>query len=93
MLVARFDSNLYWPRRRVAVPDAVADFKLITQQLITCPHHYPVAGRVKFENIEIDASAMQLRVGGELVTTTATEFRLLDYLARRPGRVFLRPNT
>jgi len=45
---------------------------------------------LKFENIEIDASAMQLRVSGELVTTTATEFRLLDYLARHPGRVFSR---
>ena len=45
---------------------------------------------VKFENIEIDAHAMQLRVDGELVTTTATEFRLLDYLARHPGRVFSR---
>jgi two-component system phosphate regulon response regulator PhoB len=45
---------------------------------------------IKFETIEIDASAMQLRVNGELVTTTATEFRLLDYLARHPGRVFSR---
>jgi DNA-binding response OmpR family regulator len=45
---------------------------------------------VRFESIEIDASAMQLRVNGELVTTTATEFRLLDYLARHPGRVFSR---
>jgi DNA-binding response OmpR family regulator len=45
---------------------------------------------VAFEAIEIDASAMQLRVKGELVTTTATEFRLLDYLARHPGRVFSR---
>jgi DNA-binding response OmpR family regulator len=45
---------------------------------------------VKFEHIEIDASAMQVRVHGELVTTTATEFRLLDYLARHPGRVFSR---
>jgi DNA-binding response OmpR family regulator len=45
---------------------------------------------VKFEHIEIDANAMQLRVRGELVTTTATEFRLLDYLARHPGRVFSR---
>ncbi len=45
---------------------------------------------VKFENIEIDAHAMQLHVSGELVTTTATEFRLLDYLARHPGRVFSR---
>ena len=38
----------------------------------------------------IDASAMQLKVKGELTTTTATEFRLLDYLARHPGRVFSR---
>ena len=45
---------------------------------------------VKFENVEIDAHAMQLRVNGDLVTTTATEFRLLDYLARHPGRVFSR---
>jgi len=45
---------------------------------------------LKFESIEIDAGAMQLRVNGELVTTTATEFRLLDYLARHPGRVFSR---
>src|SRR5438445_12776675 len=43
---------------------------------------------VRFDNVEIDASAMQLRVNGEVVTTTATEFRLLDYLARHPGRVF-----
>ena len=45
---------------------------------------------LKFGEIEIDGSAMQLRVRGELVTTTATEFRLLDYLARHPGRVFSR---
>ncbi len=45
---------------------------------------------VKFDAIEIDANAMQLRVRGELTTTTATEFRLLDYLARHPGRVFSR---
>ena len=45
---------------------------------------------VKFDAVEIDANAMQLKVRGELVTTTATEFRLLDYLARHPGRVFSR---
>ena len=45
---------------------------------------------VKFDAIEIDGAAMQLRVNGELVTTTATEFRLLDYLARHPGRVYSR---
>ena len=45
---------------------------------------------IAFEEVVIDASAMQLKVKGELTTTTATEFRLLDYLARPPGRVFSR---
>ncbi|HEY1566886.1 MAG TPA: response regulator transcription factor [Solirubrobacteraceae bacterium] len=45
---------------------------------------------ISFEEVIIDAGAMQLKVRGELTTTTATEFRLLDYLARHPGRVFSR---
>jgi two-component system phosphate regulon response regulator PhoB len=44
----------------------------------------------KFDAIEIDANAMELKVNGELATTTATEFRLLDFLAKHPGRVFSR---
>ena len=40
---------------------------------------------ISFEEVIIDANAMQLKVRGELTTTTATEFRLLDYLARHPG--------
>jgi two-component system phosphate regulon response regulator PhoB len=43
-----------------------------------------------FEEVIIDANAMQLTVRGEVIPTTATEFRLLDYLARHPGRVFNR---
>jgi two-component system phosphate regulon response regulator PhoB len=45
---------------------------------------------ITFDDVVIDANAMQLKVRGELTTTTATEFRLLDYLARHPGRVFSR---
>ena len=45
---------------------------------------------IRFEEIIIDGSAMQLSVRGAVTTTTATEFRLLDYLARHPGRVFSR---
>jgi len=45
---------------------------------------------IRFEDVVIDANAMQLTVRGQLITTTATEFRLLDYLARHPGRVFSR---
>ncbi|ABF41991.1 two component transcriptional regulator, winged helix family [Candidatus Koribacter versatilis Ellin345] len=41
-------------------------------------------------DIVIDNGAMTLTVRGNLVTTTATEFRLLEYLARHPGRVFTR---
>jgi len=45
---------------------------------------------IRFEDVVIDANAMQLTVRGQVTTTTATEFRLLDYLARHPGRVFSR---
>lgn len=45
---------------------------------------------LRFGDVEIDGGAMQLRVRGLPVTTTATEFRLLEYLARHPGRVFSR---
>ena len=40
--------------------------------------------------IEIDPGSMTLRVRGQLITATATEFRLLDYFARHVGRVFTR---
>lgn len=45
---------------------------------------------LRIGELEIDGGAMQLRLRGESVVTTATEFRLLDYLARHPGRVFSR---
>lgn len=41
-------------------------------------------------DLEIDAAAMVIRVRGKAIATTATEFRLLDYLARHPSRVFTR---
>jgi two-component system phosphate regulon response regulator PhoB len=44
----------------------------------------------KFGQIEIDGGAMVLTVRGEPVPTTATEFRLLEFLARHSGRVFTR---
>jgi len=45
---------------------------------------------LKVGEIEIDPSAMTLMVRGQMVPTTATEFRLLDYFARHRGRVFTR---
>ena len=40
--------------------------------------------------LEIDAAAYRVRRAGEEVSLTATEFRLLLELARRPGQVFTR---
>jgi len=45
---------------------------------------------LKLGNIEIDATAMIVRVSGRAISTTTREFRLLDYLARHPARVFTR---
>src|SRR6516225_5764881 len=47
-------------------------------------------GPIRVGEVEIDPVAMTLVVGGQVVTTTATEFRLLDYFARHLGRVFTR---
>lgn len=49
-----------------------------------------VPAAIRAGDIEIDANAMTLTVRGSVVTTTATEFRLLHYLARHAGRVFTR---
>lgn len=45
---------------------------------------------LRLGEIEIDATAMIVRVKGRTVSTTTREFRLLDYLARHPARVFTR---
>jgi len=45
---------------------------------------------VKTGDLEIDNGAMSLKVRGDTVSTTATEFRLLEYFARHAGRVFTR---
>jgi len=45
---------------------------------------------IRVGEIEVDPGAMTLTVRGQRVTTTATEFRLLDHFARHLGRVFTR---
>lgn len=47
-------------------------------------------GVLEMQGLRIDSAAMQLEVRGAVVPTTTTEFRLLDYLARHPGRMFSR---
>ncbi len=46
--------------------------------------------RIEVEGLVIDSSKYQVSMKGEPVKLTATEFRLLHYLASHPGRVFSR---
>jgi len=46
--------------------------------------------KIRMGELEIDSGAMSVEVQGKPITTTATEFRLLEYLSSRPGRVFTR---
>jgi DNA-binding response OmpR family regulator len=50
----------------------------------------PLPAIVEVGEIEIDSASMTVRVRGNMITTTATEFRLLEYLARYRGRAFSR---
>jgi len=45
---------------------------------------------LRIDGISIDRDRHEVRVGGEPIELTATEFRLLEMLAGRPGRVFTR---
>lgn len=48
------------------------------------------AGVLEVGDLNIDADAMILKVRDQVVPTTATEFRLLHYLARNAGTVYSR---
>jgi len=50
----------------------------------------PTPAVIRAGELEIDALAMVVTVRGAVITATATEFRLLHYLARNAGRVFTR---
>src|SRR5437879_42719 len=52
------------------------------------PHDRPQV--LRFDDLEIDETGFRARRGGDDLNLTATEFRLLSELARRPGQVFTR---
>lgn len=45
---------------------------------------------LKAASLELDRSSCEARLSGNLLTLTATEFRLLEFLMNRPGVVFSR---
>lgn len=53
-------------------------------------HQTEAEAPLRVEDIEIDAGAMTIKVRGEVVSSTVTEFRLLDFMAHHAGRVFTR---
>jgi len=50
----------------------------------------PVVTSITAPDFELNSDSMTLTVRGNLVETTATEFRLLHFLASHPGKVFTR---
>lgn len=46
--------------------------------------------RIVVQNLVIDVSRHEVRVGDELINLTATEFKILYQLASQPGRAFTR---
>ncbi|MFL5815377.1 MAG: response regulator transcription factor [Bdellovibrionia bacterium] len=49
-----------------------------------------VSEKIKIGALEIDTAAHEVRCGGELITLTTSEFRLLSSLAQNRGRVLTR---
>jgi two-component system phosphate regulon response regulator PhoB len=45
---------------------------------------------IQIDGLTVDPVRVEVTVDGETIDLTVTEFRLLDYLARRPGWVFTR---
>jgi DNA-binding response OmpR family regulator len=50
----------------------------------------PSTGVLVIDAVSLDPTRHTVRVGGDLVPTTATEFALLEFLVRSPGQVFTR---
>jgi two-component system response regulator MtrA len=68
------------------LPELVARIKAVLRRSTAGPSE----GAISVAGLEIDPAGFSVRKGGEDVVLTATEFRLLLELARRPKQVFTR---
>jgi DNA-binding response OmpR family regulator len=68
------------------LPELVARIKAVLRRSTAGPPE----GAISVAGLEIDPAGFSVRKGGEDVALTATEFRLLLELARRPKQVFTR---
>lgn len=67
--------------------ELVARIKAVLRRTSAEPE---VAEVIRRGDLLIDVGCHQVKVGGQEVQLTATEFRILQYLASRPGRVLKR---
>jgi len=68
------------------LPELVARIRAVLRRSAAEPGHEVIAT----DGLEIDPAAFTVRRNGEEVALTATEFKLLLELARRPNQVFTR---
>ena len=68
------------------LPELVARIKAVLRRSAADPEEHVIA----VDGLEIDPAGFTVRRGGEEIPLTATEFRLLLELARRPKQVFTR---
>ena len=68
------------------LPELVARIKAVLRRSAAIPAETTIS----VDDLEIDPGAFSVRRGGEEIELTATEFRLLLELARRPKQVFTR---
>jgi DNA-binding response OmpR family regulator len=68
------------------LPELVARIKAVLRRSVAVPAETTIS----VDDLEIDPGAFSVRRRGEDVALTATEFRLLLELARRPKQVFTR---
>jgi DNA-binding response OmpR family regulator len=68
------------------MPELVARARAVLRRSASAP----VDSVIELGDLRIDPASFSVEKGGEAVPVTATEFRLLLEMARRPGQVFTR---
>jgi two-component system OmpR family response regulator len=73
-----------------SVDELVARVRAVLRRIRPVPDAEAGPGVLRFEDLELDEDACQVRRAGQLVPLSPTEFKLLRYLMLNPGRVLSR---
>ena len=74
----------------VVKPFSVPELMARVRALLRRASPERIAGRLAAGDIELDRETRRVRRGGREIHLGPTEFRLLDYLLEKPGRIFTR---